>query len=363
MADHSTMLLGKRPRRHDPRTLKLVRYMTSALPNPPASVDYTRGVREWGMMLNDQLGDCIIADGPGHATQVWTLNATGAMVTPPDSLILATYEKWCGYNPADPTTDLGGIELDVLNNWRQQGFAGHALDAYVAIELGARDMGHGTRDTGFGTRESGLVVKDSEPLTPNSEFRIQAKNDSGSPNPNPVSPVPCPVPRIPDIATAIWLFGGAYIGVELPVTAQKQDVWDVPANPGPNDEPGSWGGHAVYLVGYDFPVTTPAAGAPPLLNQSSAGPRPACRIPNSGTHDPFLVSRVPLAQPPTLTCLTWGQPKKMTWAWFEKYCSEAYALVSKDWLNASGVSPSGFDLAMLEKDLEEVSGARCQVSG
>jgi hypothetical protein len=45
----------------------------------------------------------------------------------------------------------------------------------------------------------------------------------------------------------------------------------------------------------------------------------------------------------------------MTWAWFEKYCSEAYALVSKDWLSASGVSPSGFDLATLESDLKAVS--------
>jgi hypothetical protein len=56
----------------------------------------------------------------------------------------------------------------------------------------------------------------------------------------------------------------------------------------------------------------------------------------------------------------------MTWAWFEKYCSEAYALVSKDWLKASGVAPSGFDLATLEEDLKAVSGqpsviSRCSV--
>ena len=66
------------------------------------------------------------------------------------------------------------------------------------------------------------------------------------------------------------------------------------------------------------------------------------------------MTRVPC--PGTMTCITWGGLKKMTWAWFEKYCSEAYALVSKDWLNASGVSPSGLDLAALEKDLEAVSG-------
>jgi hypothetical protein len=46
----------------------------------------------------------------------------------------------------------------------------------------------------------------------------------------------------------------------------------------------------------------------------------------------------------------------MTWAWFAKYCSEAYALVSKDWIEATGISPSGFDLAALEDDLKQVTG-------
>jgi len=143
---------------------------------------------------------------------------------------------------------------------------------------------------------------------------------------------PNPVSSIPNIATAIWLFGGAYIGVELPIRAQGQDVWDVPAKPGPDDEPGSWGGHAVYLVGYDVPES---------------------QIPSPESPAPSPVSRVPC--PGTMTCITWGGLKKMTWAWFEKYCSEAYALVSKDWLNASGVSPSGFDLAALESDLKLVT--------
>jgi hypothetical protein len=85
---------------------------------------------------------------------------------------------------------------------------------------------------------------------------------------------------------------------------------DQPITRSPAD-PGSWGGHAVYLVAYD---------------QN------------------------------TLTCITWGQLKKMTWAWFDKYCSEAYALVSKDWVKASGLAPSGFDLVTLEEDLKAVIG-------
>jgi len=45
----------------------------------------------------------------------------------------------------------------------------------------------------------------------------------------------------------------------------------------------------------------------------------------------------------------------MTWAWFEKYCDEAYALVSCDFIETNGVSPSGFNFATLEDDLKLVT--------
>jgi hypothetical protein len=295
------MKLGKRQAAFDRRTLMLARYMTAALPAPPSSVDWSHGITDFGMMCNDRLGCCTIG-AVGHAVQTWTVNALGRETTVPDSTILEYYEKWDGYNPADPSTDQGGVELDVLNDWRQQEFSGVSLDAYVAVELGTRDSGQGASE--------------------------------------PEAPLP--------IAQAIWLFGGAYIGIELPIRAQKQDVWDVPANPGPEDEPGSWGGHAVYLVGYDLPVAPPVA--PPVaqaLLPVDGAAQPAA--PTNGRTQPGV------AVLPTLTCITWGAPKKMTLAWFEKYCSEAYALVSKDWLAATGLSPSGFDLAALEADLKEVT--------
>ena len=363
MPDSFPFRLGKQARRHDERTLRLSRYLASAaqpLAAPP-SVDYTGGVTDWGMMLNDQLGDCIIADGPGHATQVWTLNATGTMVTPPDSLILATYEKWCGYDPAKPASDQGGVELDVLNAWRQQGFGGQTLDAYAAIALG------------------------------NGTGALPAVANGG----------------MPEICTALWLFGGAYIGVELPLRAQRQDVWDVPAHLGLEDEPGSWGGHAVYLTGYGIRETgdgeRDAGNGERETRGSRAGIRgsgsaaeggrvsgvgsqaagkegvdaaarmtnrevriadsefrtshPEFRTSHSELRAPSPAARTPhpVSRTPYLTCITWGTVKHMTWAWFEKYCSEAYALVSKEWLKASGVSPSGFDLAALEADLKIVA--------
>ena len=301
----SSMKLGKRPQRRDIRTLKLARYLPGAQQaqplQPPASVDYAHGIEDWEMMLNDRLGCCTIS-AIGHAVQTWTANALGRELTVPDSTILEYYEKWDGYNPADPATDQGGVELDVLNDWRQGKFDGHSLDAYVSIALG-----------------------DSSELE-NPEMGRSS------------------VLPVPQIATAIWLFGGAYIGVELPIRAQTQDVWDVPDYPGPDDKPGSWGGHAVYLVGYDFEL--------PIVDFRLSVEKPNVDPQLSVGSGESAIDR----RQSTMTCITWGKPKQMPFAWFEKYCSEAYALVSKDWLRSNGVAPNGFDLATLESDLEAVSG-------
>ena len=129
MADFSKFKLGRKAIKTDSRTLMLADYLTPSLPPPPPTADWTKGITAWGMMLNDTLGDCTIA-GCGHAVQVWTANA-GSEVTIPDATIEKFYETWDGYKPGDPSTDNGGVELDVLNDWKKQGFAGHALTAFV----------------------------------------------------------------------------------------------------------------------------------------------------------------------------------------------------------------------------------------
>ena len=259
MLDHAKMKLGRRSIRYDDRTLQLARYL-EALPPPPLAVDWTKGIKFFGMMLNgpapgnppdapDGLGDCTIA-GCAHAVQIWTTNL-GLTVTVSNRVIEQFYEEWCGYRPADPSTDQGGVELDVLNSWRQGGFAGHIL-------------------TGFA---------DSHPA------------------------------NIRAVRQAIDLFGGVYIGLSLPVTAQDQPVWDVTDLADPNAAPGSWGGHCVFVPKYD----------------------------QKG-----------------FTCITWGVPQEMTLAFWFEYCDEAHALLSKDWLGAKG-SPSGFNMAQLQADLQRVT--------
>jgi hypothetical protein len=242
------MKLGRKAVKTDSRTLRLAKYLTTSLPPAPPAKDWTKGVTSWGMMLNDKLGCCTVA-AAAHAIQVWSTNTT-AEVTLPDKQVLRYYEKWDGYKPGDPSTDRGGIELDVLTAWQKGGFYKHKLIAFA-------DPSHS---------------------------------------------------NLEQIRQAIALFGGVYIGVSLPVTAQNQTVWDVVPNGGVNAASGSWGGHAVFVPKYD------ANG---------------------------------------FTCITWGALKTMTVAFWNAYVDEAHALLSKDWLAAKG-APSGFNLAELQADLDMI---------
>jgi hypothetical protein len=239
------MRLGRKAIKTDSRTLALGKYLTPGLPPPPAQADWTKGIASWGMMLNDKLGDCTIA-GAAHAVQVWTAN-NGDMSTVPDATVQTFYSQWDGYVPGDASTDNGGVELDVLNDWKKNGFAGHPLEAFADPKVANLDQ----------------------------------------------------------VRQSIALFGGVYIGLSLPVTAQKQDVWDVARRGGAKAKPGSWGGHCVFVPKYDEK---------------------------------------------TFTCITWGQLKTMTVAFWNKYCDEAHTLLSPSWISAKG-SPGGFDLAQLKTDL------------
>lgn len=248
MANHSMMKLGRKAIKRDSRTLRMACYLTSALPAPPVAVDWTKSIKKFGMMKNDVLGDCTIA-GCAHAIQVWSANIDSE-ITLFDSTVESYYEQWDGYNPNDPDSDQGGIELDVLNKWRKLGLAGHDLLAYA----------------------------------------------------DPSSPV-----NLNEVRQAINLFGGVYIGLSLPLTAQSQDVWDVKG--GSDARPGSWGGHCVFVPQYD-------------------------------------------AQ--SFTCITWGGLKTMTVAFWNKYCDEAHALLGADWINSGGLDPQGFNVAQLNADLAAI---------
>lgn len=195
--DPKKLKLGKQVARHDPRTLLLASYTTTALPTPPASFDLTSKVTSWGMMENEQIGDCTCA-AAGHLIMEWTANAGKKMVTLSDKQIVAAYSAITGYNPTTGANDNGAVEIDVLNYWRQTGIAHHKIGAYVALE-------------------------------PSNHNHIM---------------------------DSVYIFEGCYIGMQLPISAQAQvqnhQPWSVPpGGPTGDGKPGSWGGHAVPVVAYD----------------------------------------------------------------------------------------------------------------
>jgi hypothetical protein len=242
--------LGKLPVRTDVRTLSLGRYVDGArLPPPPDSFDEASAVTSWPMYANDRIGDCTIA-AAAHMIEAWTAAGDeGGAVAIPEQAVLDAFDQVKVVDPA--MGQEGAVELDVLRYWRAQGIGGHRIGAYARVSVHNRVL----------------------------------------------------------VQTAAWLFGGLYIGAQLPLTAQGQDVWDFTGSLTGPAKPGSWGGHAVDVVRYD------AQG---------------------------------------LTVVTWGRLQRLTWNFWDRYCDEAYCILSDDFLE-HGSAPNGFDLGALQADLALVT--------
>lgn len=114
-----------------------------------------------------------------------------------------------------------------------------------------------------------------------------------------------------ELELAVSILGVAGIGVKLPDNAESQfnyhEPWAV--------EPGA------HVIAYHYV---------PVIGRNSLG-------------DWLIV--------------TWGRIQAMTPEWFEEYNDEGIAFLSRDRLNTSGLSPQGLDLAALEDDYHQLTGA------
>jgi hypothetical protein len=238
--------LGKNPARHDPRTFAYAKYRTGNA-TPPPDAHWGHGL-PFTMLGNNEYGDCVEA-GYAHQVQIWGDRA-GTMFVPTETEALGAYTAMTGFNPNNPNSDKGTDILTALGYWKSTGMAGHQITAYASL--------------------------------------------------NPVDQG--------QVSESIAWFGGAYIGLQLPISAQGQvgpdEVWTVTS--GKDAAPGSWGGHCVPLCGYDQGV---------------------------------------------LWCVTWGAIQTMTWEFLSTYCDEAYVLLAEEWMQADGVSPSNLAWGQLMADL------------
>lgn len=106
----------------------LATYIAGRLPTPPTSVAVP-SVTDWGMMLNDQLGDCTMA-GVGHVIVASDAEVVENDAIPTDAQIRAQYFAFTGGQ------DAGCVEADVLREWYQHGLFGgeNKIAGYVRCD-------------------------------------------------------------------------------------------------------------------------------------------------------------------------------------------------------------------------------------
>ncbi len=244
--DPSIRKLGKRPAVF-PKGLKSISSVVHSLPTPPPVVGYAHGIMSWNMDGNNSYGDCVFA-AAAHGKQLWT-TLTGRPVVPTTAETLAVYSALTGFNPNDPNTDNGAVPSEIWTDWKTKGIFGSKIENFVDV---------------------------------NPKDKTQ-------------------------VFDAIWFFGCAFVGMQLPISAQSQTIWDVPpGGPIGDGAPGSWGGHEVLA-----------------------------------TH----------ADARYVEVITWGARQLMTWAFVFAYVDEISALLSDDWIGSNGKTPGGVPLASLRIDL------------
>lgn len=232
--------LGKGPAVRPHALSLLSAYSRGKLPKPRAEVPVP-AVPDWGMLGNDTVGDCTIA-GAGH-------------------LILAADAEVGEHDPAPDTPqakaqyfaitggqDTGCVEADVLKLWYRAGLFSPA------------------------NRVAGYAPVDPRDVTA--------------------------------VHQAIDLYGAAYIGVQLPESAQQQFADGEPWTVDP-DSPIE-GGHCIVLVGYDQQY---------------------------------------------VQAVTWGAVVNVAYPWLAEFMEECWAVIPQAFVEAGHDAVDRLDLAALQADL------------
>lgn len=266
MSKHPFYKLGKAPAQTDVRTLDWGSLIKAKVAVPDEyDFDVAHQPVPMPMFANDRLGCCVIA-GRAHQTLRFELLEQKKIITISDKEIQTEYFKETG------GPDSGLVVLSSLKAW-QRGWkaAGkvYSIKAYAGIKV---------------------VQQGASASTSHAQIK-----------------------------EAIYLDCGVGIGVSLPISAQSQinkgQPWDVVR--GRTGRAGSWGGHYVFVVGYN-----------------KLGP----------------------------VCVTWGQKQQMTWAFWDAYCDECYAIF--DALDTSkikrAIAVKRIELSLLDMDAKPVKKAKVE---
>lgn len=247
---------GRLPYVHDSRTLDLSDYLVQEnISKIPAEYNWGKKIPpgKWGTLGNLKINDCTCASA-GHLIMTWT-SSIGKVHKPTTKAIVEAYSEITGF---DPKTDGIGEPIEAikaLKYWRKNGIAGRKISAFVKLDFKNRK----------------------------------------------------------ELIQAIYLYGGCYIGMNLPKSAEKQyykgKKWTVPrSGPKGPGEPGSWLGHALIIVGY---------------NKNE------------------------------LRAISWGREILMTFDFWEAYVDEAYAVFSEDFIK-NDETPTKINIDVLTRQIENL---------
>lgn len=239
---------GKHPPRVDYRSLRLKSYLKPTLAAPPATYDVL--ARVYARLKSSDPTVLFPMDGNDQlndctiAAVAHALTVYRGLTGKKSILTLPVISKF--YYHLTGGIDSGLVELDVLNYWRKTGVGKEKILGFVTVN---------------------------------------PKNHT-------------------HVKQAIQLFGGVYLGFQVPQHCMQQFDARKPWTPGPLTKDG----HAVYAVGYT------AKG---------------------------------------VTVLTWGNTQQGTWGWWDECVDEAYAILPGE-AKARDFSP-GFDFAQLQSDIGDVA--------
>lgn len=245
---------GKLPYLHDARTFHLKDYLAQESNiSVPKEHNWGKiiGSKNWNAFGNLKINNCTCA-AAGHLMMTWTANV-GRLRKPTTKSIVAAYTDITAFDPKKDGIGKPVEAIKALKYWRKHGIGGRNIIAFAKLQ--------------FKNRE--------------------------------------------ELKQAIYLYGGCYVGLNLPKSAERQyfdsKKWTVPRNGTIGiGEPGSWLGHAMLITGY------------------------------RGNE---------------LNAVTWGKEIVMSLDFWETYVDESYAIFSEDFIK-NNQTPTKISVDVLRHDIE-----------